>query len=779
MEINIFPFILLVLGIYIYYLYIPLNEGLTILPTDQITKRQQQYNPFMKLINPSNPALQLDGNTGTKIAGTILYNKPGYSGEFENTGIKQYMSAPTSPELLQLAQQCEKVKTTDCNAFSDPQFAKNCGLSFDKKGKNSAGQAHMGGLLYTQLSRESQEGSTSPAPTLGASSQFVGDMKSCTATKEQLDCTSKHSFKVPNCTQCLTSSEWNRLDPTTTKISVSFVFQGTANSVSIQTSKTGTTNVSINSSTPTTVNIPSPGISEGETYNILVSGDMGNTSISGYITANTAKGVFNMDINGLIDIDLITNYKQSISGTQVINNVTCFILQPGAGKSSMNLRGHMPFSFINPYDSNASICDNGPIMTTTNSVNFLQSSDPCYGSSSVPGKYSINCLQQLFTQMGGLTSGTGYPKDQITANALLFNTEGEPNDLYDIGNYLQDMNIRSSTGRDQQGNTLSTEDWNTASMFCTGIPITNPCGSGNKTTSISRECMTYLYQNKGATDPTIGPTYSLGQNYSNLLNNNTNYCRPEGTLNPSTDAGFALTQKADSISAIKQIYNTAHKIANDNTLTNQQRSQAMQQCYGTTIVTNPAIDKEVFYIDPVPPNNGSNPSLQISDICSKYNAVPATTAQLQQSQKYGADWCKPGWVGDSSDAQYPITSSTTCMGKNQIGVFTSNNTSPSLTGFNCYGIKPPKGTPNIYPFNQNKWNIDKNLQLVSGNSSANNIYNEPVDSVHTCNYRCQANPSCKVASFQMFPDKSSGVCWYKSATDPLIPTQYNTIMTKP
>lgn len=765
MEINLFLCILLVLGIYITFLYLPKKEGLTsIIPVDTITTKQQQYNPFMTLNNMTNPAMLLNSTTGTSVAGTLLYDKKSHSGNFENTGMKKYPSTATSPKLFQLAQQCEKVNTATCDAFNDPTFAQNCGLSFDKKGKDSGGNPHMGGMLYTQISRDSQSDSQSDSqqnttpftPTLGSSSQFAIDSNSCIVMKQQIDCMERHSFNVPNCTNCFTSGTWNRLDPSANMIYPSFVFQGTANSVTIQTANAGSINVSINPTTPTNVTIPSPGISEGETYTILVTGEQGNTFISGYLTANTTNGSFNMDVNGLVDIDLLTNYKPAVAGTQNVNTVSCFILQPGSGQSSMKLQGHMPFSFINPYDKNASTCDNGPISTQTSSLSFLSSEDPCYDPTKGPGTYSLTCLQQLFTQLGGSTSGTGYPKDQTTANAMLFDSTGSALDLDAITDNLHSMNIQASTGIDLQGNTLSVTDWNTASMYCTGTPIISPCGSGNQNEVATQDCMIYLYQNQGATNK-IGPTYSLGQNYTNSLNNNMNYCRPEGTLNPATDTGYAIGKQAGTIAAIKQLYDTAHKTSNDNTLTNNQKSQAMQQCYGTNIQTNPNTNNEVFYVGTDP---YSTPQDQANNTCIALNAVVASSAQVQDAYNYGADWCATGWVSDNS-AIYPIQTPRPGCGNDSPGVM-SYIPSNRLAGVNCYGMKPPQGTPNVLPFNQNSWNASNNVRTYTGDNTGSDLYNEQQPSVFSCNYKCQSNPACQSTAFAANASGSGGQCYYKS-----------------
>jgi hypothetical protein len=97
------------------------------------------------------------------------------------------------------------------------------------------------------------------------------------------------------------------------------------------------------------------------------------------------------------------------------------------------------------------------------------------------------------------------------------------------------------------------------------------------------------------------------------------------------------------------------------------------------------------------------PKNQAADICRTFGGTLATVAQLTQAQKDGADWCAAGWVADSNDAVYPITTSLQQgCGNGSAGIKTY--TPPDgKAGVNCYGPKPPQGTPNIAQFNAASW----------------------------------------------------------------------------
>jgi len=375
----------------------------------------------------------------------------------------------------------------------------------------------------------------------------------------------------------------------------------------------------------------------------------------------------------------------------------------------MNLTGLMPFSFVDPSQYDARSCDNGPFVTQTASATFLNS-DPCYDpASSKPGAYSPACLQQLFLGMGGTAAGSGYPSDASAALQLNLTPTGTPRSLTDIGAFLTSLAVQTATGMNN-GQELSLPAWSAASVFLTGKVITSPCDNSPANGPLSAECLTYLYTNGGATDKTIGPTYSLGPSYTSQdACGNAVYCTPSGTLNPATPTGLAAA--TGGIAAVQALYDTAHKTANDNTLTNEQRRPFLQQCYGIQLQhANP----EAFWV------GGPNQSYTVSSdqataTCASLGAVVATDAQLINAQINGASWCAAGWVADSTSsqtpppittAQYPMT--TTVAGCGAIGI--NDFGSPAVAGVTCYGPKPapssfPTGLMSV-PFNQstNVWN---------------------------------------------------------------------------
>ena len=568
-----------------------------------IEKGQHRFNAFADNINLMNPQIPLSPASQVLVDGAL--NTPafggsdggygsasGSSGTFISKGVNNPYKIPiTTPGVIQIAQRvCEAVRTPDCAAFQNPEFAANCGISFDPNGINSKGEPHMGGLYIsaddrtTQLQQAHTLG-LAPAdirytPTIGESKKgmFTVDANSCSIRSEQIACSSKKLIEgSPNCTQCYTSSEYKRVDPRTPRIPPTFTILTNADSVIVKYPG-GTYTVPGLSEKPIPINLP---INEGDLIYFDVSGAPGDVYLSGYLGAAVVKGSFIMDMHSLIDIDAVTGYKPRLAGTKMVGAKQCFSMRPAIGKTLMSLRAHIPFSFLSTSEYDAVVgCDNGPVITKKSSADFL-GNDVCYGPDNKPGAYSMSCLQQTFIGMGGTVQGTGYPKDAASVNAL-YSAGG--NELAAIANYLYDMNVRASTGRDTAGNSLSIDDWNKASMFSTGTQVTSPCDTSVRDTGpLSKECLQYLYTNSGV-GKGIGATYTLGTTYSSDdLEGQAAFCTAGGALSPGKAGGFAKGRSAGGVTAVKNMYNTAHQRANDNTLSNEERAEAIKDCYGTTL----------------------------------------------------------------------------------------------------------------------------------------------------------------------------------------------------
>lgn len=685
-----------------------------VLPDEVVEAGQERFNKFMDLVNLANSPIPLNPTTAAAVDSATNSLSSG-----NNQGVTPPFKVPTAPSPnLGVAQGvCEVVTTPDCSAFQTPAFAANCGISFDIKGSNSKGNPHRGGLFLSTEDRSSQEQRATSlglgpddiqfVPTLGQArkGQFAVDAPTCQILQEKIQCQTTRDLTSTNCTQCFTSSEFHRLDPTTPRVVPALVFQTNATTLTIN--GTAITNIPVD----TAFLPPIGGLNEGTPLVIQVGGPVSSNSsnqalyAAGYISATTIQGAFNLDLNALLNVDTVTGYRPRLNGTSQLslngaNPVQCFNLVPQQGSSTMNLTGLMPFSFVDPSQYDARSCDNGPFVTQTASATFLNS-DPCYDpASSKPGAYSLTCLQQLFLGVGGTAAGSGYPSDATTALQLNVDpTTQKPRTLTDIGTFLSSIAVQAATGMNN-GQELSIPDWSAASVFMTGVSITSPCQNQPPSGPLTAECLTYLYTNGGANnsiDKSTGPTYTLGIAYATQdACGNAVYCTPDGTLNPATTGGLKAGQAAGGIAGVQALYNTAHKTANDNTLPNDQRRAAIQQCYGDVLQN---MNAEVFWVGGPNGSYAFTPA-QANSTCASVGAVVATDLQLDNAQVNGASWCSAGWVADSTSsqtpppilpmAQYPMAFTAPGCGAMGINLFGT----PATAGVNCYGSKPdPSNVP--------------------------------------------------------------------------------------
>ncbi len=681
-----------------------------------------KFNNLTNTINLTNPALPVSPDSAVTFK-TALNGLESNGSKLKSKS--DFIIPDNVPGTFQQATTCEAAPNS-CSAFDDPTFAANCGMSFDINAISADGKPHIGGLYISPDDRQKQttlaENVLSTGgppydpykvyqPTLGKSKPgtFAITKDQCVVVKEKVDCASKQTFSSPNCTQCYTSQNFARVGPDTPRIPSTLLLFGVgAVTVTSQNNNISLPQTTLDLNNPVTVNIPAD--AEGSTFTINVQPTaQGQLAyIAGFIQGQTPRGTFKLDLMNISQSDLVTNSKPRLNGSMTVSGFRCLILIPGNKQTTMNLSCLIPFSFLSMYDGDALTCDNGPIITQAASATFLES-DPCFGKANQPGNYKLECLQTRWVELGGTPQGTGYPSNQASADLIQKDGNNQPLDIDTIVNNLAPKMISAATGKSSAGQNLSLTDWNNVSMWATGVPINTPCdGPASSTGPLSQECLSYLYLNQGASSH-IGPTYTLqasqvasmkGQDMPNT------YCQPGTSIDPATTAGLQFGQGLGGINVVKQTYDQINRLANDNTQTNATRQTAVQQCYGVSLdaMTSNKMPgtTQVFAVGP-----GYNyTQAQAQQICSQYGSQVATTAQLQDAQSMGADWCFTGWVSDSTTPMYPITTNVQGgCGNGNIGIM--NYAPPNnLAGVNCYGPKPgiddyPAGT--IQPFSQTQW----------------------------------------------------------------------------
>ncbi len=291
-------------------------------------------------------------------------------------------------------------------------------------------------------------------------------------------------------------------------------------------------------------------------------------------------------------------------------------------KQTVKFNCAVPGTFMNTfYNDEPEKMNYGPLVTNPKTLELLRRS-PCVGQQ--PGKYGIECLQNLFVGSGG---DPVYGRLAIDDGGLLQLNKpinGKVLDMDGIAGYLGNLYSIATAGRDLDGNPVADMDTiNDAAQKMLGVSLITPCdnivvdGQGNvsltpKTPPLDAPCLNHLYLNAGSdkdrtvfdrlNKQSIGPTYtSLMDRYSGLRKNEGNKesrkqnpfqaCQRTGTIAPVSadgkinDAAMMAANKFGTISEIQDFYDGIHKYANyaggsnDEELM-QKHNEAVEACYG-------------------------------------------------------------------------------------------------------------------------------------------------------------------------------------------------------
>lgn len=637
------------------YFYTKDKEGFSQFPvahTAYVDQAARKYSSLTNLINLTNPVVDLT-TTNLETAFATVSAKPS-GNRYELQPTIPVKTLHDVPGTLKQAKSCEAAPN-NCSAFDNPTFAANCGMSFDVNGTASNGTSFKGGLYLSPDDRAEQvttaenvqQNGTDPydpykvyQPTIGTAARgtFGITKDSCIVVKEKVDCEAKQTFGSPNCTQCYTSQRFARVGPETGRLPSKLYLVGNG-MLTVYNPATNDVSGLISlddtdlSSTPTVINIPSK--SEGTVFIVRVIQKSKPAYIAGYIEGSTPAGKFKLDLLTLTSVDQMTGKKPRITGTVAVNGFKCKTLSPGSGQIHIRALCMIPFSFINMYDGDALTCNNGPIITKAESATFLES-DPCYGKANAPGAYKLECLQSRWMEMGGTEQGTGYPSTKAKADAIQRNSDGTPRNLDDIIDTISALMSRAMTGKDANGGDLTIPDWNNASMYAMGIPISTPCDGPGGVPPISQRCLEYTFKNQGISSH-IGATYTLPSSYASkkegFVGETGNIYIPSsnGPLSPSTPAGLAFGQSQGSLQNVKNAYDTIVRTAFDNTQPNTVRSLQLQQVLDVKPKSKTA-EGDDFDVN-IPPNQPTKSYDQMKQVCESKGKRLCQSTEICDMQK--------------------------------------------------------------------------------------------------------------------------------------------------
>jgi hypothetical protein len=336
-----------------------------------------------------------------------------------------------------------------------------------------------------------------------------------------------------------------------------------------------------------------------------------NPYIAGYLESPNGSEFRGMDLYRIILKDRLTGRKPRVVQQLTVNGIDVSKMGTGFGQVKMVLDAKSPFTFVDTYSQEASLCPNSPFITNPLSATLLNS-DPCYArGQNTPGKYNLECLQQVFLNNGcGTAAGTldrsGYPSTAAKGVALMTDLSGRNLTVDEIANKVYQAAISTASGLDARGNNFATlSQWSDISKFCTGVAINSPCETVDESGKLTNECISYLWDNKGeykTAGLAAGPTYSLASLARSLFSPSDSdppgkidrFCTRAGTRAPKNkdnmvnpdNMDYWKNQGSGSVADVKKAMSQLHKNANDSLTSENTRSRApndyIQQCYGIT-----------------------------------------------------------------------------------------------------------------------------------------------------------------------------------------------------
>jgi hypothetical protein len=659
-----------------------------------------RYNPLMNMVNPyDNPliakATVAEADEESRFIQEAVQvpsstpNDPSFQTKVKSV-IDTKINTGSGGIGIETVKKCEEIKTADsCDAFDDPDFKKNCGLCFDE-GRDSLGNPAIGGLFVLQddnlsaqeAARRMGTRKVNYKPTIGKCKpqHFAVTKEQCIKLKNQIDCRRMQDFYTPGCSQCFEDSKFNYVDDEIVRIYPTLYLVGEGN-FAISLSGTSEKQSGALSETPTKLVLGD--MNEGDILLLQVSTEKEGVTprVAGFLEGTTLSGNVRIDIFRMIQIDLETNSAPSMNGMVDIEDTTYTYISPKKVKlpktyanqptrfsfgKKMNLKILNTYTFLDPTDGDEAIekCPNAPYITDAKSAEVLESG-PCFKKGSGPGKFSQECLQAQWENVGCETTGEGYPNTDAKAAALMTGPDGKPLSLAKLTRRIINAYEISSTGR-EKGVRVTIPKWDEESRFCTGRSIKSPCDIDDKENGpLSTDCLEYIYQNKGAVDGIpggIGPTYQNSLGTTSLDPKNPQYCTPNGTAAPTNQNGDANYQVIDTINNnhkgvrnVRNFYNNIHMRANDNSLKDSERQEAVQQCYGlnfnplptmedktNTLVAPMCVPETIVAVMQNPSRGVNRKQVMINDEWSitfglKLNAVMSTWTNILQISSNGED----------------------------------------------------------------------------------------------------------------------------------------------
>lgn len=522
------------------------------------------YSRIMGVINPyTNP--NFVSNATVSNLGNVLQSATASVNRTEGKlGIvqnKDVLLPPIENTVTEYVRRCETVHTANSNAFDDPWFASHCGLCHDG-GVNSQKDGQIGGLYMDPASIPITEYNARRAgkkypdyqPSVGkcAPGKFSVTKEQAERIQKQIECEKKQNYDVEGCAQCVDDEKFHYIPRETAKSPITIVFSGS-----------GLLQIDGESPIPLTDKAveftPKKPLKEGDVVSLKVKSD-DVPKLAAYIYAKTVTGEYRMDIASLAYVDLETNAKPRFAGSASMNSESYNILRPGAGKKIMNIQLYIPYTYVESNEPEALQCGSAPFMTNATSASKIGNS-PCFAKGAKAGNYSLECIQQVFTNAECGPAGNGYPTTLEKAR-----TWAAKDTIGVLANKISNIASIAMTGYNENGQKVPLPQRHDAAQFCNGRSYLTVCDVYDTANGpLGADCLDYLWK-EGARCTANG----LGSPI-----------RSDGSEN--ADA-ISEAQKQGGVEKVKAYYDGIYRRAMNNGLLDADRENQVKQCFGTGFI---------------------------------------------------------------------------------------------------------------------------------------------------------------------------------------------------
>lgn len=261
-------------------------------------------------------------------------------------------------------------------------------------------------------------------------------------------------------------------------------------------------------------------VAEGSSIEIAVTGSATDAlQVYGLLMSkNSVNKDYKLAIDRFIELDYVSSNPPRRGTPSYFTEVQRTLIPLKASQSSLSMRlvGTLPITMVDSSQLAAYDCPTSPILTLPASADILLDGPCNKPKGQGPGKYSKECLQDIFTNAGCSVEGTWYNNLVPIMGSMK---------MGEILSVLKQIVPQAKTNVYY-------------AKACLGKDISTPCDAYvDRNTIPSKECLIYTYKNQSE-GGLLGRSYKgIATNYTSLENRKIQFCQPEGRLNPEMPDG--------------------------------------------------------------------------------------------------------------------------------------------------------------------------------------------------------------------------------------------------